>query len=50
VSVDQTLPSHDLFDAPEFNLFDMAVDIDFWNSAEALWPGLDDFSQFQSEI
>jgi hypothetical protein len=46
VSIDQSLPSHDSFDAPDFNLFDMAVDIDFWNSVEALWPEFDNISQF----
>ncbi|KAJ5397790.1 hypothetical protein N7509_005903 [Penicillium cosmopolitanum] len=46
VSIDQSLSSHDPFDASEFNLFDMAVDIDFWNSVEALWPEFDNISQF----
>lgn len=46
VSIDHVLPSDDLFDAPVFNLFDMAVDIDFWKNAEALWPDLDNLSQF----
>jgi hypothetical protein len=50
VSVDQALPSQDLFNAPDFNLFDMAVDIDFWNSADTLWPDLENLSQFQAEI
>jgi hypothetical protein len=30
---------------PDF--FDMAVDIDFWNNPETLWPGLDDLVQIQ---
>jgi hypothetical protein len=50
VSVDPVLPSQDLFTSPDFNLFDMAVDIDFWNSADSLWPDLDNLSQFQVEI
>lgn len=49
-SADQALPSQDLFDAPDFNLFDMAVDIDFWNSVDMLWPDLDNLSQFQPEL
>lgn len=50
VSADQALPSQGLFDAPDFNLFDMAVDIDFWNSVDTLWPDLDNLPQFQAEI
>jgi hypothetical protein len=50
VSVDQALPSQDLFDALDFNLFDMAVDIDFWNSVDNLWPDVNNLSQFQVEI
>ncbi|KAJ5380021.1 uncharacterized protein N7496_002449 [Penicillium cataractarum] len=48
--VDQSIPSQGLFDVPDFNLFDMAVDIDFWNSVDALWPDLDLSSQFQAEL
>lgn len=49
-SVGQGIPSHGLFDVPDFNLFDMAVDIDFWNSVDALWPDIDLSSQFQVEL
>jgi hypothetical protein len=36
--------------APDLSLFDMAVDVDFWNNLDALWPGADNLSQYQSEI
>lgn len=48
--VDLVLPSQDRFDAPLFNLFDMAVDIDFWNDVDTLFPDLDQSLQVQSEI
>lgn len=36
--------------APDLSLFDMAVDVDFWNNLDALWPEADNLSQYQSEI
>ncbi|KAL2826872.1 putative Zn(II)2Cys6 transcription factor [Aspergillus cavernicola] len=39
-----------LMTAPELDLFDMAVDLDFWNSLDTLWPERDDFSKFQTEV
>ncbi|KAJ5562356.1 hypothetical protein N7535_003192 [Penicillium sp. DV-2018c] len=36
--------------APDLSLFDMAVDVDFWNNLDALWPEADNLFQFQSEI
>jgi hypothetical protein len=31
-------------DVSEFNFFDMAVDIDFWNSVDTLWPEFDNLA------
>ncbi|KAF3389291.1 hypothetical protein F1880_004318 [Penicillium rolfsii] len=50
MTVDQPLPSQDLFDTPDFNLFDMAVGIDFWNSVDTLWPDSDNLPLFQAQI
>lgn len=50
MSVDQAPPPEDCSDAPAFNLFDMAVDIDFWNRVDTLWPDLENPSQFEVEI
>ncbi|CAI7576550.1 unnamed protein product [Penicillium palitans] len=36
--------------APDLSLFDMAVDVDFWNNLDALWPEADNLFQFQSEF
>ncbi|KAJ5767315.1 uncharacterized protein N7511_004931 [Penicillium nucicola] len=36
--------------APDLTLFDMAVDLDFWNSLDALYPEADNLSQYRSEI
>ncbi|KAF4221270.1 hypothetical protein CNMCM6457_001935 [Aspergillus fumigatiaffinis] len=41
VSVGHALSSQNLYGAPLFNLLDMAVDLDFWNSVDTLWPNLD---------
>jgi hypothetical protein len=48
--VDHGMPTQGLFDVPDLNLFDMAVDIDFWNSVDTLWPDLDISSQFPTEL
>ncbi|CEO59954.1 hypothetical protein PMG11_04602 [Penicillium brasilianum] len=48
--VDHAMPTQGLFDVPDLSLFDMAVDIDFWNSVDTLWPDLDISSQFQAEL
>jgi hypothetical protein len=32
-------------DPPDLSLFDMAVDLDFWNNLDALWPSADNVSQ-----
>ncbi|KAL3469956.1 putative Zn(II)2Cys6 transcription factor [Aspergillus californicus] len=35
---------------PDINLFDMAVDTDFWNSLDTLWPELDNVSKYQTQL
>jgi hypothetical protein len=37
-------------DVSELNFFDMAVDIDFWESVDTLWPGFDGLTEHQAGI
>jgi hypothetical protein len=38
---------HEQIDASDFNFFDMAVDIDFWNDLDNLWPEIDAMAKYQ---
>lgn len=50
LSFDTSSSSYTNVLAPDLSLFDMAVDVDFWNNLDALWPEADNLFQFQSEI
>lgn len=50
LSFDASSSSYTNVLAPDLSLFDMAVDVDFWNNLDALWPEADNSFQFQSEI
>ncbi|PCG91472.1 Transcription factor [Penicillium occitanis (nom. inval.)] len=59
ILVDQPFVSNPMFeniypqeqiDASDFNFFDMAVDIDFWNDLDTLWPENDALSQNQIPV
>ncbi|EEA18743.1 conserved hypothetical protein [Talaromyces marneffei ATCC 18224] len=41
---------HEQIDVPDFNFFDMAVDVDFWNDLDTLWPETDAVSQYQIPV
>jgi hypothetical protein len=38
------------FDVSQLDFFDMAVDIDFWNSVDTVWPGFDSLVEHRTDV